>query len=133
MPVVTTIVAAGVIHREGRVLLTKRLSRGHLADMWELPGGKLEPGEAPEAALVRECREECDIEVRVVDILDVAFHRYGEKDVLLLFYTCEHVDGEVKHLGVADHAWVEPARIHEYELPPADASVQRKIAALASR
>lgn len=129
MRVVTTIVAAGVIYREGRVLLTKRLSKGHLADMWELPGGKLEPGEPPEEAVVRECREECDIEVRVVDILDVTFHRYGEKELLLLFYTCEHVSGDVKHLGVADHAWVSPADIHAYELPAADRNVQRKIAA----
>ena len=127
----TTIVAAGVIYRDGNVLLTKRLSKGHLADMWELPGGKLEPGESPETAVVRECREECDIEVHVVDILDVAFHRYGERDILLLFYTCEHVRGEVKHVGVADHAWVEPARIFDYELPPADGNVQRKIAQLA--
>ncbi|MFO0695515.1 MAG: (deoxy)nucleoside triphosphate pyrophosphohydrolase [Polyangiales bacterium] len=125
----TTLVAAAVVVREGKVLLTRRMKGSHLADLWEFPGGKLEPGEAPEAAVVRECREECDVEVRVIDILDVTFHRYGTKDVLLLFYDCELVSGEVKHLGVADHVWVLPEELDRYELPPADVPVVRKLKA----
>lgn len=128
----TTLVAAAVVVREGKVLLTRRMKGAHLADLWEFPGGKLEPGESPEAAVVRECREECDVEVRVIDILDVTFHRYGTKDVLLLFYDCELVSGEVKHLGVADHVWVRPDELHRYELPPADVNVVTKLVARAS-
>ena len=128
----TTLVAAAVVVREGKVLLTRRMKGSHLADLWEFPGGKLEPGEAPEAAVVRECREECDVEVRVIDILDVTFHRYGTKDVLLLFYDCELVSGEVKHLGVADHVWVLPEELDGYELPPADVPVVRKLKARAA-
>jgi 8-oxo-dGTP diphosphatase len=124
------VVAAAVVIREGRVLLTRRREGQHLAGMWEFPGGKLEAGESPEAAVVRECREECGIEVEVSDILDVTHHRYPEKDVLLLFYRCELRSGEVEHLEVADHAWVAPSKLEEYSLPPADARVVSRIAAL---
>ena len=82
----TVVVAAAVVIQNGRVLLTRRADGQHLAGMWEFPGGKLEDGESPEEALVRECREECGIEVEVGEILDVTHHRYPAKAVLLLFY-----------------------------------------------
>ncbi|MFW2390562.1 MAG: 8-oxo-dGTP diphosphatase MutT [Polyangiales bacterium] len=130
MPIV---VAAAVIIRDGRVLLTRRAKGQHLAGMWEFPGGKLEEGEAPEDALVRECLEECGIEVEVAEILDVTHHSYPEKDVLLLFYLCELRAGEVRNIEIADHAWVTPEEIDDYSLPPADERVVERIQALALR
>ena len=127
------IVAAAVIEREGRVLLTKRVKGAHLEGYWEFPGGKVEEGESPESALARECREECAIEIEVLDILDVAWHRYPEKDVLLLFYDCRLVSGEVAHLGVADHVWCPPDALDTYQLPPPDARVIAKIRSRARR
>jgi len=127
MPIV---VAAAVIIRNGRVLLTRRAEGQHLAGLWEFPGGKLEEGESPEEALVRECREECGIEVQVEQILEVTHHRYSEKNVLLLFYRCGLRAGEVRHLQVADHAWVAPHELGRYPLPPADERVVARIAAL---
>jgi 8-oxo-dGTP diphosphatase len=127
---VPTIVAAAVVIESGRVLLTRRAEGQHLAGLWEFPGGKLEHGESPEQALVRECREECGIEIKVAEILDVTFHRYPEKDVLLLFYRCSLVSGEVRHLQVADHAWVAPKELDRYELPPADVRVIARIQSL---
>ena len=124
------IVAAAVIIRDGRVLLTRRGEGQHLAGMWEFPGGKLEAGESPEEALVRECQEECGIEVEVTEILEVTHHRYPEKEVLLLFYRCELRAGEVRHLQVADHAWVAPRDLDDYPLPPADERVVARIRAL---
>ena len=124
------IVAAAVVIRDGRVLLTRRLEGQHLAGMWEFPGGKLEDGESPEEALARECREECGIDLEVAEILDVTHHRYPEKDVLLLFYRCELRAGEVRHLQVADHAWVAPDDLDDYPLPPADERVVARIRAL---
>ena len=124
------VVAAAVVIRDGRVLLTRRTEGQHLAGLWEFPGGKLEDGESPEEALVRECREECGIEVEVAEILDVTHHRYPEKDVLLLFYRCELRAGEVRHLQVADHAWVAPDDLDDYPLPPADERVVARIRAL---
>lgn len=128
MPV---IVAAAVIIEDGRVLLTRRQEGQHLAGFWEFPGGKLEDGEPPEAAVVRECREECGIDVEVEDILDVTYYRYPEKDVLLLFYRCALRGGEVQHLQVADHAWVLASEIDSYPLPPADERVVARIRGLA--
>ena len=124
------VVAAAVVIREGRVLLTRRADGQHLAGMWEFPGGKLEEGESPEEALVRECREECGIEVEVDEVLDVTHHRFPEKNVLLLFYRCGLRAGEVRHLQVADHAWVTPAELDRYPLPPADERVVARIQAL---
>jgi len=124
------VVAAAVVIREGRVLLTRRAEGQHLAGMWEFPGGKLEDGESPEEALVRECREECGIDVEVGEIVDVTHHRFPEKDVLLLFYRCELRRGEVLHLQVADHAWVVPMELGRYPLPPADDRVVARIQAL---
>jgi 8-oxo-dGTP diphosphatase len=124
------IVAAAVIIRDGRVLLTRRGEGQHLAGMWEFPGGKLEAGESPEEALLRECQEECGIEVEVAEILEVTHHRYPEKEVLLLFYRCELRAGEVRHLQVADHAWVAPRDLDDYPLPPADERVVARIRAL---
>ena len=124
------IVAAAVIIRDGRVLLTRRGEGQHLAGMWEFPGGKLEAGESPEEALLRECQEECGIEVEVAEILEVTHHRYPEKEVLLLFYRCELRAGEVRHLQVADHAWVAPRDLDDYPLPPADERVVAHIRAL---
>ena len=71
----TTVVAAAVIIEDHRVLLTRRPEGQHLAGLWEFPGGKLEDGESPEQAVVRECREECGIEVEVFEIFDVTHHR----------------------------------------------------------
>ena len=123
----TVIVAAAVVRHEERVLITQRVSGAHLGGMWEFPGGKLEPGEGPEIALVRECREECGIEIRVLDILDVVFHAYEKKNVLLLFYACELVSGEVQHLEVAAHAWCLPSELDNYDFPPPDVRVLQKL------
>lgn len=127
----TIIVAAAVLRHEGRVLLTRRRKDQHLAGMWEFPGGKLEPGEAPEETVARECLEECGIHVQVLDILEVTFHAYDERDVLLLFYDCRLVSGEVQHIEVADHVWCTPDELDDYPLPPADKPVVTKVKALA--
>jgi len=118
VPVV--LVAAGVIQEAGRVLVSKRLAGTHLAGLWEFPGGKVEDGEAPEAALVRELREELGIEVRVDSVMDVVFHAYPEKSVLLIFYRCTRLAGEPRDLEVAGHRWVPLADLRDEEFPPAD-------------
>ena len=124
MPV---IVAAGVVFKEDRVLLTRRTQDQHLGGLWEFPGGKLEEGESPDQAVVRECREECGIAVEVERILEVSYYRYPDRDVLLLFYRCRWVAGEVSHLEISDHAWARPSELGGYALPPADEPVLRRI------
>ena len=121
------IVAAAVIRRHGKVLITRRPAGAHLAGLWEFPGGKVEADEDPVVAVARECREECAIEIAVRDIFDVTFHRYSDKSVLLLFYACDLPAGEPKNVQIAEHAWVSPGELTRYELPPADAGVVRKL------
>lgn len=124
------IVAAAVIVDQERVLLTQRPGGTHLAGAWEFPGGKLEAGESPEEALVREIREELGVAIVVDDALDVTFWRYPTKDVLLLFYRARITEGAVQHLGVAAHVWATADALDGYEFPPADVKVLSKLRAL---
>lgn len=121
------LVVAGVLVRQGRVLLTQRVAGTHLAGAWEFPGGKMEPGESPEAALVRELREEVGLAVTVGEVLEVTFWRYPKKDVLLLFYRVEAGDAPVQNLQVAAHAWVDADGLAAYTFPPADEAVLVKV------
>src|SRR5690242_4180758 len=82
----TLLVSAAVIIENARVLLSQRKAGTHLAGAWEFPGGKVRAGEDPRDALIRELREELGIETAVGEVMEVTFHRYAERSVLLLFY-----------------------------------------------
>ena len=133
----TVTVAAGVLIERGRVLLTQRRSGTHLAGAWELPGGKVEPGEDPRAALRRELREEVGVDARVGEVVEVAFHRYEDagKAVLLLFFEAERVEGSAEPvaLDVAAVRWAAGAELKDEEFPPADVAVLRKVRARLGR
>lgn len=86
----------------------------------EFPGGKVEPGESPEAALVRELKEEIGVTVAVGLIWDVLFHPYPEFDLVMLVYACQIVGGEPAAIEVHDLAWVVPAQLGEWDILIAD-------------
>lgn len=123
------LVAAAAVIRDRRVLLTQRKQGSHLAGAWELPGGKVEHDEDPRDAVVRELREELGVDVVVGDILDVTFHRYPEKSVLLLFYEAVLAQGspEPQPLDVADLKWAGPEDLKDETFPPADVAVLAKV------
>jgi 8-oxo-dGTP diphosphatase len=125
------IVSAAVIVAAGRVLLTQRKSGTHLAGAWELPGGKVEPDEDPRAALVRELAEEIGVTATVGDIVEVTFHRYAAKSVLLLFYEARLAEGspEPRALDVAAVRWAAADELHDELFPPADVAVLAKVRA----
>ena len=129
----TVVVAAGVVIEGGRVLLTQRKQGAHLAGAWELPGGKVEPGEDPRDALVRELEEELGIAVTVGEIVDVTFHRYPDaaNAVLLLFFEAVRVRGSLdpEARDVAAFAWAGPAELDPARFPAADGPVVAKVAA----
>ncbi len=125
----TVIVAAGLLIESGRVLLSQRKKGTHLEGAWEFPGGKAEPGEDPKVALARELQEELGIDVVVSDIVEVTFHAYPQKDVLLLFYAVARKVGspEPRALDVADVRFAEASELNDEDFPPADVDVLRKV------
>jgi 8-oxo-dGTP diphosphatase len=125
----TTLVAAAIIIEDGRVLLTQRKPGTHLEGLWELPGGKVEEGEDPRDALVRELREELGIAVDVGDIAHVTFHRYPAKTVLLLFYEARRRRDSAapSALDVADFTWATRDALDPARFPPADVAVLDKV------
>jgi len=123
------LVVAGVIIERGRVLVTQRPEGTHLAGTWEFPGGKVERDEDPRDALARELHEELGIRVEVGEVLEVVFHRYPEKSVLLLFYEARRAPGSPvpEPLGVSGIAWRTAAEIVEADFPPADVEALAKV------
>src|SRR6059036_311556 len=95
-------VAAGLVFRDGKLLITRRHPDAHLGGLWEFPGGKREPGETFEECLVRELREELGIEVETGEVLEDLTHDYPEKSVHLKFFRCRWKQGEPQKLGCAD-------------------------------
>jgi 8-oxo-dGTP diphosphatase len=128
----TVLVAAAIVIERGRVLLTQRKRGTHLEGAWELPGGKVEPGEDPRDALARELREEIGVDAEVGDIVEVTFHRYPAKAVLLLFYRAARLAGsaEPRALDVADVRWAEIGELRDELFPPADVAVLAKVRAM---
>lgn len=118
----------------GKVLLSRRKKGTHLSGLWEFPGGKVEPGEDPRAALRRELEEELGILTTVGEIADVTFHRYDEagKAVLLLFFHAEREAGspEPQAIDVAEVKWADASDLDPSLFPPADVPILTKVRAL---
>lgn len=114
-------VVAGVVRREGRVLLCQRPEGKRFGLLWEFPGGKVKPGESPEAALERELREELAVQTRTGRVLD-ALRLDGREggDLLLLFYESEIAGGEPQTVECRALDWVLPKDVSTYDLAPAD-------------
>lgn len=126
------LVSAAVIVEAGRVLCTQRKPGAHFAGSWELPGGKIEPGEDPRVALERELREELGVDAFVGDPVEVTFHAYEERDVLLLFFAATLRPGSSppRALDVADARWLSAAELDDHAFLPADVAVLAKVRAL---
>ena len=123
------LVVAALIRQAGRILMSRRRADQAMPLLWEFPGGKVEAGESPEAALQREVREELGCTVRVDRIHDVVFHAYPAFDLLMLVYACTITDGVPAPVEVAEIAWVEAVRLPTLDLLPADFPLARALAA----
>jgi len=116
------VVAAALVDRDGRLLVQQRPEGLSMAGLWEFPGGKLEPGETPEQALIRELGEELAIDVDHACLAPACFasEPLGDRHLLLLLYVCRKWRGT----PVAQHAsalrWVRPVELHGLAMPPAD-------------
>ena len=116
------VVAVALIDADGRVLLTQRPAGKAMAGLWEFPGGKVHDGEMPEAALIRELKEELDIDVASACLAPLTFasHRYEHFHLLMPLYACRRWNGTVTAREGQALAWVRPARLDDYAMPPAD-------------
>jgi len=117
-----TVVCVALIDTDGRVLLAERPAGKPLAGLWEFPGGKIHPGETPEAALIRELHEELGIDVAEACLSPLTFasHRYPEMHIVLLLYVCRRWKGLVTAREGQKLSWVRPQRFDDYPMPPAD-------------
>ncbi len=121
------VVAALCRDDAGRILLTQRRHDQPMPLLWEFPGGKVEPGEAPVDALVRELQEELGCAARVGRIEEVVFHAYPDFDLYMLVYDCA-LQGEPRAVEVADVRWVPPVELKRYEVLPADVALVQRLA-----
>jgi 8-oxo-dGTP diphosphatase len=117
-----TVVAAALPDNEGRVLLQQRPEGSAMAGLWEFPGGKVEPGESPEAALVRELHEELGIAVNPETLVPITFATVnaGDKALILLLYGCPDWVGEPVALHATALRWERPVSMDALPMPPAD-------------
>lgn len=116
------VTAAALIDADGRVLLQQRPEGKPMAGLWEFPGGKVEPGETPEEALIRELREELGIETHKSCLAPVTFasEPLGDRDLLLLLYVCRKWSGIPRLHHASAMQWVRPHEMFSLPMPPAD-------------
>ena len=114
--------AVALIDPEGRVLLAQRPEGKSLAGLWEFPGGKVEPGETPEAALIRELKEELGIDTwkSCLAPLTFASHTYDDFHLLMPLFACRRWEGIAAPLEGQNLAWVRPQNLRDYPMPAAD-------------
>ena len=116
------VVAVALTDRDGRVLVAQRPAGKEHAGLWEFPGGKVETGESPESALVRELAEELGVTIApdALEPLTFSSGARGERHLLLLLYRCTDWRGEPRALDAAAIRWVAPDALGDLDMPPAD-------------
>ena len=116
------VVSIALINNENEILLSKRPEKKHLSGFWEFPGGKVEEGETPEKALIREVKEELNIDINKKCIAPLSFSEFDYKNfqLLLLLYVCRRWDGELTSMENNKLQWVKPNMLRDYKMPPAD-------------
>jgi 8-oxo-dGTP diphosphatase len=116
------VAACALVDPDDRVLLARRPEGKAMAGLWESPGGKVDTGETPEAALIRELKEELGIDVTQACLAPFTFasHTYDDFHLLMPLYVCRRWKGIVTALEHRELAWVRPRRMEAYDMPPAD-------------
>ena len=116
------VVAVALVDADGRVLIARRPAGKTLAGLWEFPGGKVEAGERPEIALIREMKEELTIDVAESCLAPLTFasHVYADFHLLMPLYVCRRWKGIVHASEGQELQWAKPVRLRDYPMPPAD-------------
>src|SRR5262245_2402403 len=121
LPIVM-VAAVALLDADNRVLLAQRPPGKSMAGLWEFPGGKIKPGETPEAALIRELREELSIDIRASCLAPLTFasHSYETFHLLMPLFICRQWKGTIRPAEGQKIAWVRSNRLRDYPMPPAD-------------
>jgi 8-oxo-dGTP diphosphatase len=116
------VAACALVNRAGRILIAQRPAGKPMAGLWEFPGGKVEPGESPEEAVIREMREELGVVIERDGLTAFVFasHAYPDFHLLMPLYLCRKWDGPIIPHEDQTIAWVKPSELAEYPMPPAD-------------
>lgn len=122
MKKIVHVVACALIDIDGRILLAKRPKGKSMADLWEFPGGKIEAGETPETAIIRELEEELAIDTKSTCLAPLSFvsHEYDDFHLVMLLYVCRRWWGTPKAIEASELAWVRAPRLRDYDMPEAD-------------
>lgn len=124
---IINVVAAVIRDEEGRILITQRNLKKAQGGLWEFPGGKIEPEETKEHAIVREIKEELDVDIEYKDYLAEKVFEYPEKTINLIALECKKINGEIRLLEHESYAWVYEKELNDYEFAPADLFIIEKL------
>jgi A/G-specific adenine glycosylase len=117
------VVAVGLIWKAGKLLIDKRNAEGLLGGLWELPGGKILPGETPEEAIIRETKEELNIRIRTIRQVMTVDHAYSHFRVHLHVIECRYISGKVRCIACDDFRWIKPAELNDLAFPAANQKI----------
>lgn len=121
------VVAAVIKDENEKILITQRNLKKAQGGLWEFPGGKIEPNETRENAIVREIKEELDIDIEVKSYLSEKVFNYPEKDINLIALECKKISGEIKLLEHEDYKWVSKKELENFQFAPADLFIVERI------
>ena len=121
------VVAAVIKDENEKILITQRNLKKAQGGLWEFPGGKIEPNETRENAIVREIKEELDIDIEVKSYLSEKVFNYPEKDINLIALECKKINGEIRLLEHEAYKWVSKNELDNFEFAPADLFIIEKI------
>ena len=119
------VASVALINSDNQILIAQRPKEKHLSGLWEFPGGKVEKNESPESTLIREIKEELNININQKCVAPLTFSEfdYKEFNLLLLLYVCRRWDGDPESMENNPIKWVKSNKLREYKMPPADDSL----------
>ena len=120
-------VTAGILWRDGQVLLARRRPGKHMGGRWEFPGGKIEPGETPEESLARELEEELDVRARIGECLCCVAYDGDGVSLELMVYRVDHFEGTPALKEHQEIRWVMPSELRSFELADSDRTVVERL------
>ena len=121
------VVAAVIKDENEKILITQRNFKKAQGGLWEFPGGKIEPNETRENAIIREIKEELDIDIEVKSYLSEKVFNYPEKDINLIALECKKISGEIRLLEHEDYKWVSKNELDNFQFAPADVFIVERI------